>query len=227
MTEPTPVRRTPAEMADLERSALVTRLLRDGVFYREDDERRWASLMVHQGRIRDYVSVLNLDFHIDEADGLAFLRGRPDAEADDDAPVITRLARRRELSFVASVLLVLLRKKLAEHEAGVSQEAAGGSRLVLTRDSIHELMSVFLTANPNQAKQADQIETHLGKLEDMGFVRKIKASGAPSYEVRRVLRHFVDAQWLAGFDDLLATYQGSLTGGAGGETGEDDEDGEG
>lgn len=226
MTEPTPVRRSPAELADLERSALVTRLLRDGVFYREDDERRWASLMVHQGRIRDYVAVLNLDFQIDDSDGLAFLRGRPDAEPDDEGPAITRLARRRELSFVTSVLLVLLRKKLAEHEAGVSQEAAGGSRLVLTRDAIHELMSVFLAASPNQAKQADQIETQLGKLEEMGFVRRIKAPGAASYEVRRVLRHFVDAQWLAGFEDLLATYRASLSGGADADAEEDDDNGD-
>jgi hypothetical protein len=35
-----------------------------------------------------------------------------------------------------------------------------------------------------------------------------------AYEVRRILKAFVDAQWLADFDARLAAYQGQLAAGA-------------
>jgi hypothetical protein len=40
------------------------------------------------------------------------------------------------------------------------------------------------------------------------------AAGPPSYEVRRILKAFVDAQWLAEFDARLASYRNQLTGAA-------------
>ena len=46
-----------------------------------------------------------------------------------------------------------------------------------------------------------------------GFVCAHGASaGATSYEVRRILKAFVDAQWLAEFDARLASYQSQLAG---------------
>ena len=67
------------------------------------------------------------------AEGYAFLRSRlPDG--DDTGAQLPRLVARRPLSFPVSLLLALLRKKLAEFDAGGGQEA-GGVRLVLTRDS--------------------------------------------------------------------------------------------
>jgi len=38
-------------------------------------------------------------------------------------------------------------------------------------------------------------------------------SGPASFEMRRILKAFVDAQWLADFDAQLAAYQAQLAGG--------------
>ena len=38
------------------------------------------------------------------------------------------------------------------------------------------------------------------------------AAGQANYEVRRILKAFVDAQWLAEFDARLASYQSELAG---------------
>jgi hypothetical protein len=38
------------------------------------------------------------------------------------------------------------------------------------------------------------------------------ASGPGSYEVRRILKAFVEAQWLAEFDARLGVYQTQLSG---------------
>lgn len=194
-----------APAADL--SALVIGLLKT-VIYRDDDERQWGALLNLQSRVRDFVAVLNLDLILDEAEGYAFLKSRPE-EGDEDR--LPRLVARRPLSFTVSLLLALLRKKLAEFDAG-----GGDVRLVLARDDIVDLVRVFLPDDPNEARLMDRIDATINKVVDLGFLKKLKpATGAASvnnYEVRRILKAFVDAQWLAEFDARLATYQSHLSG---------------
>lgn len=199
---------TLAPAADL--SVLLIGLLK-GVLYRDADERQWAALLNLQARVRDYVAVLNTDLVLDEAEGYAFLKSRPEP-ADDTAPRLPRLVARRPLSFPVSLMLALLRKKLAEFDAG-----GGDTRLVLSRDDIAELVRVFLPDGPNEARLIDQIETTINKVAELGFFQKLKpaggtSSGLASYEVRRILKAFVDAQWLAEFDARLASYQSQLAG---------------
>jgi len=195
--------------ADL--SVLLISLLKS-VMYRDDDERQWAALLNLQARVRDHAAVLNLDLMLDEAEGYAFLKGRPEPADDDPSPRLPRLVARRPLSFPVSLLLALLRKKLAEFDAG-----GGDIRLVLSRDDIVELVRVFLPDGPNEAKLIDQIETTINRVAELGFLQKLKpasgtAAGPASYEVRRILKAFVDAQWLADFDARLAAYQCQLAG---------------
>lgn len=177
-------------------------LLLKGVIYQEADAGLWNALLNLQARVRDYMAVLGLELVLDEAEGYAFLRARPES-GDDAVPRLPRLVARRPLSFPVSLLLALLRKKLAEFDA-----SGGDTRLVLSRDEIVELVRVFLPESSNEAKLIDQIETHLNRIVELGFLRKLKAgTGQPAFEVRRILKAFVDAQWLADFDARLAAYQ--------------------
>lgn len=205
-----------AANADL--STLAITLLK-GVIYREGDERLWGALLDLQARVRDYVSVLGLELVLDEAEGYAFLRSRPEQAEDGAAPKPPRLIARRPISFPVSLLLALLRKKLAEFDAG-----GGDTRLVLSRDDIVELVRVFLPDSSNEAKLIDQIETHINKIVELGFLRRLKVAGGPSsFEVRRILKAFVDAQWLSDFDTRLAAYQAQLAGTTAGPGGDVDE----
>ncbi|MBS0457686.1 MAG: DUF4194 domain-containing protein [Proteobacteria bacterium] len=199
--------------AEPDLSSLLIGLLK-GVQYREHDERQWAALLTLQARVRDYVAVLNLELVLDEAEGYAFLKSRPEPAEDDPTPRLPRLIARRPLSFPVSLLLALLRKKLAEFDAG-----GGDTRLVLSRDEIVELVRVFLPDGPNEAKLIDQIETTINKVVELGFLHKLKPAsgglaGQANFEARRILKAFVDAQWLAEFDARLAAYQSALPGAA-------------
>ncbi|WP_226856501.1 DUF4194 domain-containing protein [Acidithiobacillus caldus] len=199
--------------AEPDLSSLLIGLLK-GVQYREQDERQWAALLNLQARVRDYVAVLNLELVLDEAEGYAFLKSRPEPAEDDPSPRLPRLVARRPLSFPVSLLLALLRKKLAEFDAG-----GGDTRLVLSRDEIVELVRVFLPDGPNEAKLIDQIESTINKVVELGFLHKLKPAsgslaGQANFEVRRILKAFVDAQWLAEFDARLAAYQSALSGAA-------------
>ncbi|MEJ2387719.1 MAG: DUF4194 domain-containing protein [Chromatiaceae bacterium] len=145
-------------------SALVIPLLK-GVIYQENDPALWNGLLNLQARVRDYVSVIGLDLMLDEAEGYAFLRSRH--EEDEETGVrLPRLIARRPLSFPVSLLLALLRKRLAEADAG-----GGDTRLVLTREDMVELIRVFLPANTNEARLIDQIDAHVNKVVELGFLR--------------------------------------------------------
>lgn len=190
-----------------ELSSAVVPLLK-GVVYQESDPDLWNALLNLQARVRDYVAVLGLELVLDEAEGYAFLRSRS-VSADSAAAKLPRLIARRPLSFPVSLLLALLRKKLAEFDAG-----GGDTRLVLSRDNVVELIRVFLPEGSNEAKLIDQVDNHLNKVVDLGFVRRLKHQNGQvqMFEVRRILKAFVDAQWLAEFDERLAAYRTSLQG---------------
>ncbi len=199
--------------ADLSR--LLVALLKS-VLYKEDDARRWSDLLELQNRVRDYVATLGLELTLDEAEGYAFLRSRQgddnEANAGGKNENIPRLITRRQLSFPVSLLLALLRKKLAEFDA-----TGGDTRLVLTRDNIVDLIRLFLPDSSNEARLVDQIERHINKVVELGFLRRLKPSSytgqsgsQPSFEVRRIIKAFVDAQWLAEFDSKLESYRQQL-----------------
>jgi hypothetical protein len=81
-------------------------------------------------------------------------------------------------------------------------------------------MRVFLPEGPNEARLLDQVDATITKVVDLGFLRRLKpaAGGAQDpgrYEVRRILKAFVDAQWLADFDARLEVYRTALSGGRG------------
>lgn len=200
-----------------ELSLLVISLLK-GVLYLENDAPLWQGLIQLQARVRDHIAVLGLELVLDEAEGYAFLRAP--AEVDAESSKLPRLITRRPLSFPVSLLLALLRKKLAEFDAG-----GDATRLILSRNDIVELVRVFLPDSSNEAKLIDQIETHLNKIVELGFLRRLKTNAAvnaangANFEVRRILKAFVDAQWLADFDARLAAYQAQLNG----ESGETDD----
>jgi len=91
-------------------SLAVIRLLK-GVIYQDDDRGLWQHIINLQPRIRDYVAVMRLTFHIDESEGYAWLATR---EEDEHTTALPRLMNRRQLSYPVSLLIALLRRKLAE-----------------------------------------------------------------------------------------------------------------
>jgi len=201
----------PAAAGDL--SSLVIPLLK-GVIYRDETTARsssqWSALLDLQARVRDYVAVIGLELVLDEAEGYAFLRARGH-EDDESTTKLPRLVARRSLSFPVSLLLALLRKKLAEFDAGGGHEVEAG-RLVMSRDDIVDLIRVFLPDTSNEARLMDRVDSDINKVVELGFLRRMKPQQgqAPEYEVRRILKSFVDAQWLAEFDARLAAYQAQL-----------------
>lgn len=187
---------TPSGGLDL---PLVVTSLMKGVVYRDDQEVTWRHLLALQSQVRDHIDVLGLVVVIDETEGYAFLRSAPvDPEVEESSAL--RLVARRPLSFHQSLLLALLRKRLAQFDADASD-----TRLILTRDQIVEMLTVFMPARTTQTRMVDQIDSHIAKAIDLGFLRRVQGSEGV-FEVRRILKAFVDGQWLSEFEERLAQY---------------------
>ncbi len=196
---------TASTAAEPDLSVVVTQLMK-GVLYRETHEKQWRQLLALQAQVRDYVRVIGLTAIIDESEGYAFLRSRPELD-DEEGPVVPRLIPRRALSFHVSLLVALLRKKLAEHDA-----KDGDSRVILSRDQIVEMVRLFQPESSNEARLVEQIDAQINKVIELGFLRKLPGD-QQIFEVRRILKAFVDGQWLSEFDQRLAEYAAALSGG--------------
>jgi hypothetical protein len=188
------------DRAGSELSVAVINLMK-GPIYQDAHERAWALLLAHRSEVADFVAVLGLQVHVDEAEGYAYLRSR---RGDEDAEEIPRLVARRSLSFQVSMLLALLRKRLAEFDASSSD-----TRLVLSRDQIVEMLRLYLPESTNEARLVDNIERNINRVVEMGFLRRLGGQDQV-YEVRRIIKAFVDGQWLSEFDTRLEEYVAQL-----------------
>jgi hypothetical protein len=184
---------TPAEVPSLSVAAIA---LMKGVVYRDSQEPVWRQVLRLQTQLRDHMDVLGLSVVIDEAEGYAYLRSKPE---DPDLP-IPRLVPRHRLSFHVSLLLALLRKAVAEFDA-----TSGEGRLVVTRDRIVDDLRTYLPGSTNEARVVDQIDRAVAKAVELDFLHPVPGA-SPAWEVRRIIKAFVDAQWLGEFDARLAEY---------------------
>ncbi len=102
------------------------------------------------------------------------------------------------------MLLALLRKRLAEFDA-----SSADLRLILSREQIVEMLRLFMPDSTNDVRLVDSIDTHINKVVDLGFLRRLR-SEQDLFEVRRLLKAFVDGQWLGALDARLDEYVAKL-----------------
>ena len=174
--------------------------LMQGVVYREADEDTWLTLERSGAGVRDHFATIGVDVVIDDVEGYGYLRSRSEVDGEEALP---RLVRRRALTYNVSLLLVLLRKRLVEFET-----AGAEGRLVLSTDQIVDLLRVFQAESTNDARVVDQVERTIGKAAELGFLRQLRGQSG-QWEVRRILKAYVDAETLSDFSAKLLEYAGA------------------
>jgi len=182
-------------------SAVVVALCK-GMIDREHDSKLWQLLLNTQLAVAEYVEVLGLALILDDAEGYAFLRA---CEQAGDEEKIPRLIARRQLSFHVSLLLALLRERMAESDA-----SGADTRVIVSRDEVVEMIRVFLPEGSNEVRLIDQVDSYINQVVKMGFARHLKGA-EKMYELHRIIKSFVDAQWLAEFDQRLVEYKQLLS----------------
>lgn len=181
--------------AQRDKSALLIRLLK-GPLYLHRQRDLWQVLLREQYSIRDYFQQIGLSLLIDEAEGYAFLKQQESAE-EEPGQELPRLVSRRSLSFAQTLLLVCLRKRLAEHD---SEESA--PRLIVTRQEIHQWLLPHFPEVGNEVKQRRELDALIKKCDEMGFLCALP-NHPDDFEVPRILKAFVTAEQIVEFNQLL------------------------
>ena len=169
-----------------------------GILYRDANPKLWADMLKNMVSLENYFQIVGLRVYVDESEGYSYLK--QDVRDEETAEVIPSLIRKQQLSYHLSLMCVLLRKKLVE------QDAAGSElRLVLSGEEIKEMMLVYFPDLTNEAKTIKQIQTDINKLCDYGLLRELKGE-EDRFEVMRIIKSFVDADWLVEFNKKLEEY---------------------
>lgn len=180
----------------------IIHLMQD-VVYRETHEDTWETLQSRGGAVRDHFETLGIEVVVDDGEGYAYLRTKDTPEGEESLP---RLVRRRALSYPVSLLLVLLRKRLVEFET-----SGGEGRLVLSTEQIVDMVRVFQQDSTNEARVMDHAATTIRKVADLGFLKSLRGQ-RDQWEVRRILKAYVDAQTMNDFAARLREYAGEVEG---------------
>lgn len=186
----------------IEPYAAAVRKLLQGVVYHEDGK-IWQQVRDYEFPLRDYLGRIGLGIHLDTLGGFAYLyeMGRD----ENDQMSLPPLTQRRPLSFPVTLLLVLLRERLDEHEMRqVDQDS-----LRLTYEDMHEMMVVFMGDQRDARRTEQTIENSVKSLVRLGYLKE-HASG--DYTVRPVLRAKVDADALEDIKQKLVNYAEELAG---------------
>ncbi|MBN9613553.1 MAG: DUF4194 domain-containing protein [Actinobacteria bacterium] len=179
-----------------------------GIVYREVHEDVWRTLERHEASVQDHFACIGVRAIIDLLEGYAFLKT---VETDPDVDPLPRLVKRRALTYPVSLLLLLLRKRLAEFES-----AGDEGRLVLAREQIIEMLRLFLADSTNEARVLQQVDQTISTVARLGFLHELgRQQGGGVWEVRRILKAYVDAETMSDFAGKLDEY-------ARGKDGDDD-----
>ena len=179
------------------RTAII--LLLKGLFYKQDNEKAWLEMVEKSyGSIKDYFEVIGLELLIDEEEGYAYLKNR---EAEEGEEALPKMIRSRELSYKVSLLIVLLRQKIADFEM-----QSDDFKAVITLQEMQDQLLLYLPLKSNEVKTSKEIAATVKKVEELGFLRKLKHQEGV-YEIKRAIKAFVDAQWLSEFDSRLEAYK--------------------
>lgn len=191
-------------MSTTDEHAIATAIIKlmQGVVYRETHDDVWRTLERHSSAVRDHFTEIGVGVIVDDTEGYAFVKTLEPDEGDEPLP---RLVKRRALTYHVSLLLLLLRKRMAEFEAG-----GGEGKLVMEREQIVEMLRVFLQETTNEARAIRQVDQTISHAVKLGFLHPLagaRGGGAPSaWEVRRILKAYVDAETMAGFSERLIEY---------------------
>lgn len=166
-------------------SVAVLTLLR-GPIYAEEDGDAWDALRMYTGRVQEHLAVMGLRAVIDDSDEFAYLRSFDELPAG--AP---RLSRRHRLTRTATMLLVLLRERL-----GAAEAHEGNARVQLDAMEMVEMLRPYFPAGSNEAKGLADVE----RLKELGYLKQVETD---VYEVRRIVKAQVSAEWLNEYSKAL------------------------
>lgn len=149
----------------------------------------WTALLRNEPALRALLCELFLELVLDRDGGIAFTRQADTAELDTPS-----LLRSAPLTFIESVLLLLLRQQLAEADTR-------GERAVVEELQLVEAMSVYQkNVSTDQAGYGKRVAAAIAKMRDNQLLSKLRGS-EDRYEVSPALKLLFSAEDVQALSD--------------------------
>ncbi|MEL6407681.1 MAG: DUF4194 domain-containing protein [Chloroflexota bacterium] len=146
----------------------------------DHDTATWELLMRYRSSIENYFSRMGLRLVLSENYGYAYLE-QPREDEDGNPIKLPRLTRRSRLTAKQTLLAILLREKLDEHD----QRFDSDSYLILSTDEIYTMMSPFLEEVSDERRSRDHVNRDVNRLIKIGLLSQIRKEN--KFRVERVI----------------------------------------
>lgn len=189
-------------------AAPCIKLLQGPLYENEGDSEAWRLLIQYQREISYFFGQIGISVSIEPAEGYAFLEQKEKEKSETES---VRLIRRYPLSFEMSLLCVLLHEALEQFD--ISQNDS--SILVLPESEIRSMLSVYFKEKTDQTKLYNELTKYLNQAVDLGFLKELNQEQSGTigdgiidrkFEVRRILRAKITAEFLSEFKKRLENY---------------------
>lgn len=182
-------------------SRAVVRLLKGPV---DSTSRLWNNVLHYQTEIQKYVGLIGLELIVKKDEGFAYVKQLEDSEGNT-----LGLIPRKPLGFEVSIILILLRQMLEEFDSDLNELYA--TERYVTAEELKERVELFLPERFNRVKLLSEIESHIGKIVELGYLKEVKReTGGSVYQIHRIIKEKVTLDKLLDFKNKLQEYVESV-----------------
>lgn len=181
-------------------SRMAIQLTKYPIYQDDDNGDQWRTLLRYRYEINKVFQPFNLSLIVDEEDGYAYLREQDESESTSGF----RMTNRHALGFHESLLLVMLRRRLAE--ANVES-----TRLLLSKEDLLEMMKPFFIESNNEVKIEKRILTVINNVVDIGCLKKLRGGEVEMFGVRPIIKTMINADKIQEILDSYHEYLGNKT----------------
>lgn len=180
---------------------VIIKLLQGPIY--NDEKAIWRDLMAWKTAIKDYFSKIGIELLINEGDG--FARVMQPEVGESDANPLPRLMKKQALNYEATLLCVMLREMLEEHDA--RGEAA---KLFVAPKDIKERIELFFKEQTNKSKLWKELSRPIETLRNIGILKLTREDNANrdnnQYEVKRIIKALISNDKLEEIKTKLTTH---------------------
>ncbi|MBN8823357.1 MULTISPECIES: DUF4194 domain-containing protein [unclassified Spirosoma] len=194
-------------------ASAIVKLLQSHAIY-DDDRTYWQLLDQYETPIRDYFQVIGVTLDLNRREGYARLVQKEIADDESNAPI--KLIRRVALSYEQSLLAILLREWLEEHELAAFAVSShlSSNRLFVTREQVRDRIELFFKNQPNRKALVGKLDSLIEKLADIGLLKQTRKDEVnpdnTQYEVKPLLKAKLPNEKLEEFRNKLQVYVESI-----------------
>ena len=178
------------DYANIPSYAPILRMLLKGSISQHQHPDHWELLLKNRAFIEAWLEKIGLVLFLDEIEGYAFLQD-PEPPADYEGPRLPKMMSDRALDYRTTLLCVLLRERLREHD----MRALDMGRPLVRKMELYEEMAPFFSRDSDEMKFRQDIDRSISTAIKMKLLKEVKGQADILY-VERIIKARISADAL-------------------------------